>query len=293
LNPRLIYLSISGFGRSGPYRDVAGYDGALQAFGGFMSINGDVDGEPLKAGIAIADFTTGLFASQAILLALHARGVSGVGQQVEVSLLESLLSILHPHSSSYLNAGLVGKPHGNSHPMIAPYDLIPTADRPIYLPSGNDGQWRRLSAIIGHPELADDPRFRTNQDRVSHRRELLDILEAEFQKWPASELCQKLWAAAVPAGPVNSVDEVYADPQVLQREMIQEIAHPTLGAGVVRLPGFPVTLSQTPASLRRHPPLLGEHTDEVLTELGYAQAEIEVLVSTGAAIRRPRTAASA
>ena len=184
LNPRLVYLSISGFGRSGPYANVAGYDGALQAFGGFMSINGEADGAPLKAGIAIADLATGLFASQGILLALHARQTTGVGQQVEASLLESMLAILHPHSSSYLNAGLVGAPHGNSHPMLAPYDLIPTADRPIFLPSGNDGQMRRLAEVIGRPELADDPRFRTNQDRVAHRRELLDILEAEFLKWP-------------------------------------------------------------------------------------------------------------
>jgi crotonobetainyl-CoA:carnitine CoA-transferase CaiB-like acyl-CoA transferase len=240
LNPRLVYLSISGFGRSGPYANVAGYDGALQAFGGFMSINGEANGEPLKAGIAIADLATGLFASQAILLALQARHASGIGQQVEVSLLESILAILHPHSSSYLNAGLVGKPHGNSHPMIAPYDLVPTADRPIFLPTGNDGQMRRLAEVIGQPELADDPRFRTNQDRVVHRRALLEILQTAFRKWPATELCRRLWDAAVPAGPVNSVDEVYADPQVLYRDMLQQLPHPGLASGSVRLAGIPV-----------------------------------------------------
>src|SRR5207245_169071 len=142
-----------GFGRTGPYASVAGYDGAVQAFGGFMSVNGEVGGQPLKAGIAIADLATGLFASQAILLALHARHASGLGQQVEASLLESILAILHPHNSSYLNAGVVGKPVGNSAPMIAPYDLIATADRPIFLPAGNDGQWRRLAEVIGQPEL--------------------------------------------------------------------------------------------------------------------------------------------
>ncbi|MDQ6675212.1 MAG: CoA transferase, partial [Chloroflexota bacterium] len=210
LNPRLIYLSISGFGRTGPYASVAGYDGALQAMGGFMSINGEADGAPLKAGIAVVDLATGLFASQAILLALQARQASGSGQQVEVSLLESLLAILHPHSSTYLNAGLVGKPMGNSHPMLAPYDLIQTADRPIFLPSGNDGQMRHLAEAIGRPELAGDARFRTNQDRVAHRRELLEILAAEFRKWPATALCRRLWDAGVPAGPVNAVAEVYA-----------------------------------------------------------------------------------
>jgi crotonobetainyl-CoA:carnitine CoA-transferase CaiB-like acyl-CoA transferase len=285
LNPRLVYLSISGFGRSGPYAGVAGYDGALQAFGGFMSINGEAGGEPLKAGIAIADLATGLFASQAILLALQARHATGRGQQVEVSLLESVLALLHPHSSSYLNAGLVGKPHGNSHPMIAPYDLIPTADRPVFLPSGNDGQWRRLAEVIGHAELGDDPRFRTNQDRVAHRRELLDVLEAEFRKWPAIELCRRLWDAAVPAGPVNSVDEVYADPQVLHRDMLQTIVHPGLSSGEVRLAGVPVKLSANPASARRHPPRLGEHTTEILAEVGYHAAEIDALLARGVARR--------
>src|SRR5947209_6348266 len=189
-NPRLVYVSISGFGRTGPYAEVAGYDGALQAFGGFMSINGEADGQPLKAGIAVADLATGLFASQAVLLALQARHQTGIGQQVEVSLLESLLALLHPHTSSYLNAGLIGKPHGNSHPMIAPYDLIECADRAVFLPGGNDGQVRRLASVIEREDLVTDPRFRTNQDRIAHRQELLAILRTEFAKWPAMELCR-------------------------------------------------------------------------------------------------------
>jgi formyl-CoA transferase len=283
LNPRLVYAAISGFGRDGPYANVAGYDGALQAFGGFMSINGEAGGQPLKAGIAIADLTTGLFASQAILLALQNRNATGLGQLVEVSLLESLVGLLHPHNTNYLNAGVVGKPHGNSHPMISPYDLLPTADRPIYLPSGNDAQFQRLAKVLGRPELGDDPRFRTNQDRVEHRAEMLAALAEEFRKWPAGELCRKLWDANVPAGPVNSLDEVFRDPQVQHRRLVREIPHPALSAGVFRSVAPPARLHDTPGGVRRYPPRPGEHTVEILQELGYGPAEVQQLLELGAA----------
>ena len=268
LNPRLVYLAISGFGRNGPYANVAGYDGALQAFGGLMSVNGELGGQPLKVGVAAADLATGLFACQGILLALYARHQTGVGQSIEVSLMESVLASLHPHAGNYLNGGVIGTPMGNSHPMLAPYDLIQTADRPIYLPAGNDGQIRRLGEIIGRPHLADDPRFRTNQDRVAHRAELLDILQAAFVARGAAEWCRLLWDAQVPAGPVNTVDEVFADPQVQFREVVAEHPHPGLASGLFRSVAAPVKLAATPPSIRRHPPCLGEHTADILAEIG-------------------------
>jgi crotonobetainyl-CoA:carnitine CoA-transferase CaiB-like acyl-CoA transferase len=282
LNPRLIYASISGFGRDGPYAKVAGYDAAVQALAGFMSINGEAGGQPLKAGTAVVDLATGLYASQAILLALYERFRSGVGQRVEVSLLEAGVSLLHPHSSAFLNAGVVGKPHGNSYPMISPYDLVHTADRPIYLPSGNDGQVQRLFGVIGRPDLVDDSRFRTNQDRITHRAALLAVLNEELAKRPAAEWCRLLWAASVPAGPVNTMPEVFSDPQVQHRQIVVETPHPGLSAGVVKTIKPPAMLHDTPGSVRRPPPRKGEHTREVLLELGYTDAELKRVLDAGA-----------
>lgn len=281
LNPRLVYCAISGYGRSGPNANVAGYDGALQAHAGMMSINGEPGGEPHKVGVAIGDLTTGLFASQAILMALYSRNQSGQGQQVEVSLLESLVALLHPHNTTYLNTGIIGQPHGNSHPMISPYDLVETADRPIYIPSGNDGQIKRLGQVIGRPDLIEDPRFKTNQARVEHRQEFLAILNEILRTRKAEEWCKLFWEAGVPAGPVNNMAEVFADPQVQYREMIQEIDHPIVGK--LRLPGIPVKLEATPGSIRRPPPLLGQDTVAVLAELGYSQTEIAGFLANGIA----------
>ncbi len=268
LNPRLIYASISGFGRDGQYAHVAGYDAVLQAMGGFMSINGEADGSPLKAGVAVVDIATALYANQAILLALYHREQTGQGQLVEATLLDSAVNLLHPHNSSYLNGGVVNKPHGNSYPMISPYDLLHAADRPVYVPGGNDAQVRRLLEALGRADLIDDPRFRTNQDRIRHRTEFLELVGAELRNRPAAEWCRILWAASVPFGPVNSLPEVFADPQVQHRGLVVESPHPGLTSGVVRTIKPGAMLYETPADVRRPPPLLGEHTGEVTAELG-------------------------
>jgi crotonobetainyl-CoA:carnitine CoA-transferase CaiB-like acyl-CoA transferase len=206
-----------------------------------------------------------------------------VGQRVEVSLMESMLSLLHPHTSSYLNADVVPGLQGNSAAMISPYDLLQASDRPIYLPGGNDGQVQRLLRIVGRPELIDDPRFRTNPDRVRHRAELLEILQAELCKRPAAEWCRVLWDAGVPVGPVNTIDEVFSDPQVIARQVVVETPHAGLSSGVVRTIKSPAILHDTPAEVRRPPPMLGQHTREVLAELGYSSASLQGLLDKGAA----------
>jgi formyl-CoA transferase len=284
LNPRLIYCGISGFGRDGPYAQVPGYDAVVQAMAGFMSLNGEADSPPLKAGIPIADLITGIFASQAVLLALARRHTTGSGQQVSVSLLESLLSVLHPQIGATLNAGVTPGRVGNSHPSISPYDVLPTADRPIYLTVGNNGQFRRLVEALDRPDLADDARFGSNADRVRHRSALLEELGHAFARKPAAEWCRQLWEAGVPAGPVNTLPEALADPQVQYRQVVQEIACGRIPAGVFRSVVPPAHLEESPGSVRRAPPGFGEHTVEVLVELGYTHNDIADVLRSGAAM---------
>lgn len=283
LQPRLIHIGISGFGRHGPYANVAGYDAAVLAMGGLMSVTGEPDGDPIKVGIALADIAAANFAFQALLLALLERDRNGRGQSVEISLLESVLAILHPYASAFLNAGAVGVRSGNRHPVIAPYELVPTADRPIYLACGNDAQVRRLSVLIGRGELADDPRFRTNRDRVHNRAALLAIIGEEFRKRSAAEWQRALWEADIPGGPVNSVDEVFADPQVQHLRVVMESHHPGLSSQVFRSVRSPLQLANTPTEMRRHPPRLGEHTREILSQAGYSETQVDEMIAQGVA----------
>jgi len=262
LNPRLIYASLSGFGADGPMKDWPGYDLVIQAWGGFMSITGLADGEPTKVGVAIIDIVAGLMMGKAIVAALFARERTGVGQKIDTSLLEAEVSCLIPYGSDYLASGKVPGRWGNSHPNIVPYQSFKTQDGYLVVGAASEGNWRRLCQAIAMAELADDPRFAKNAQRVEHRAELIRILTTVFLKRGTAAWIELLTGAGIPCAPVNTIDQVFSAPQVLHREMLIEVEHPT--AGSVRMAGLPVKFSGTPASVRLAPPLLGQHNQEVL-----------------------------
>jgi crotonobetainyl-CoA:carnitine CoA-transferase CaiB-like acyl-CoA transferase len=265
-NPRLITLTISGMGATGPDSDQPGYDFIVQAMGGLMSITGPAAGPPSKVGVAVVDLTTGMMAANAILAALYARERTGTGQHIETSLLETQVAWLANVASAYLITGEDPVRHGNAHPTIVPYQTFRASDTEFALGVGNDAQWRRLCDAIGRPELADEERFSTNPARIRHRIELASILDELFAAAPASYWVGRIREAGIPAGPVRTVPEVLEDPQVHAREMVVSIEHPRIGE--LRLVGIPFKFSMTPASIRRPPPLLGEHTEEVEAEYG-------------------------
>ena len=281
VNPRLVHCSITGYGPDGPYSSRPGYDFIAQGMGGIMSVTGEPDGQPMKVGVAIADLTTGMFACSSILAALRHRDRTGQGQHLDVSLLESVVAWLINVGSAYLLAGVELPRYGNAHPNIVPYRLFKARDKWFIVATGNDRQYYALCEVIGRPDLAEDTRFRFNPDRVANREALEAILADVFATRDAEDWTQALLAAGVPSGPVNSVADVFADPQVLARQMLIELRHPTLGT--LKQAGFPYNFSATPAEPRRHPPLLGEHTDEVLRDLlGLGPEQIAHLRGEGA-----------
>jgi crotonobetainyl-CoA:carnitine CoA-transferase CaiB-like acyl-CoA transferase len=263
-NPRLITLTISGMGASGPDAALPGYDFILQAMGGLMSITGPTEGPPSKVGVAVVDLTTGMMAANALLAALYARERTGAGQHVDTSLLETQVAWLANVASAYLVTGAAPERHGNAHPTIVPYQSFRASDADFALGVGNDAQWQRLCTAIGRPELADDARFRTNPDRIRHRDALIALLEEHFATAPAAAWVERIRAAEVPVGPVRTIPELFEDPQVHAREMVVSVEHPSIGE--LKLVGIPFKFSATPASIRRPPPLLGEHTAEVAWE---------------------------
>ncbi len=267
INPRLIYCSITGFGQSGPYASRPGYDFLIQAMGGLMSITGVPDDEagagPQKVGVALTDILTGLYATIGILAALQERNRSGLGQHIDTALLDVQVATLANQASNYLVGGVVPRRMGNAHPSIVPYQTFPTADSDMILAVGNDGQFARFCAVAGRPEWAQDERFATNPQRVRHRAELIPLLRQTTVMRTTAEWVSALEQADVPCGPVNRLDQVFADPQVQARGIQVDLQHPL---GTVSTVASPVRLSATPVQYRMAPPLLGQHTEEVLRD---------------------------
>jgi crotonobetainyl-CoA:carnitine CoA-transferase CaiB-like acyl-CoA transferase len=266
INPKLVYCSITGFGQTGPYANLAGYDYIVQGMSGFMSITGEPDGQPMKAGVAIADIFTGIYAVSAIEAALIHALKTGEGQLVDMALLDVQSAVLANQNMNYLISGAAPQRLGNAHPNISPYEVVPAADGYLILAIGNDGQFRRLCTILG---IAEDERFAINKSRVDHRDDVRRTVIAETQKWQKADLLRACEQNAVPAGAINTIEEMFADPQIQARGLRIDLPD---AAGTV-IPGVrtPVVLSQTPLRYERPSPRLGEHQEEVLAEL----AELE------------------
>ncbi len=278
--PRLVYCSISGYGQTGPRAAEAGYDAVIQAEGGLMSVTGDADGPAYRLGVAITDIVSGLFAAQGVLAALFVRERTGRGQRVDIGMLDATAALLTYQGGIHFATGETPPRLGNRHPTIAPYETFATLDGEIVIAVGNDHIWRRFCSAAGLNELTDDPRFATNRNRIAHYDELRSLLARTLATATRSEWITRLTAAAVPCGSVRTVAEALGDPHLAAREMIRSLAHSTLGP--IRVIGSPVKLSDTPADVRTAPPVLGEHTNTVLAELGYEDAAIADLRANGA-----------
>ena len=284
INPRLIYCSITGFGQDGPYAARAGYDFLIQGLGGIMSITGHADGQPgagpMKTGVALTDILTGLYAGNAMLAALAYREVSGLGQHIDLALLDVQVACLGNQAMNYLSTGVPPQRMGNAHPNIVPYQDFPTADGDMILAIGNDSQFARFCAVAGHAEWAADARFAGNLARVRHRDVLIPLIRQATVTKTTAAWIGTLEGAGVPCGPINNLAQVFDDPQVRARGLKIDMSHPL--AGSVPQVASPIRLSATPVEYRRPPPLLGEHTHEVLSELlGLDEAQIESLASLG------------
>ena len=284
VNPQLIYCSITGFGQTGPYAKRAGYDFMIQGLGGLMSLTGRPEGEegagPVKVGVALTDILTGLYATVAILAALAHRQHDGGGQHIDMALLDVQVACLANQAMNYLTTGVSPKRLGNAHPNIVPYQDFPTADGDFILTVGNDSQFRKFAEVAGQPGWADDPRFVSNKQRVANRAVLVPLIRQATVFKTTAQWVEQLEAVGVPCGPINELAQVFADPQVQARGLAFELPH--VLAGLVPQVGSPIRLSETPVEYRRAPPLLGEHTQEVLARvLGVTTVDLELLRQSG------------
>ena len=283
-NPGLIYCSVTGFGQDGPYAPRPGYDFIFQGMGGLMSITGERDGQPgagpQKVGIAITDVLTGMYASVAICAALTHRERTGKGQYIDAALLDTIVAFNANQIVSFFCSGRLPERYGNAHPQVVPYEVFPTADGHIILAVGNDGQFKRFCEVAGCAELAEEARFKSNSQRIIHRAELIPLIAEIMRTRSKQEWIEVLEAATVPCGPINNMKEVFEDPQVLHRKLRVDIPHP-LG-GVAPVVASPMRLSETPVEYRIAPPLLGQHTEEVLKGLlGRSKAQVDALKGAG------------
>jgi crotonobetainyl-CoA:carnitine CoA-transferase CaiB-like acyl-CoA transferase len=279
-NPRLIYASISGFGQTGPSASEPGYDAIAQALGGLMSVTGEADGEPVRVGNSAADLGAAMWAAIGILAALHARHTTGRGEWIDISLLDGQIASLTYLAGGYFASGEVPRRYGSAHPSIVPYQALRTGDGLLMVAVGNDALWQRFARLVGLTELVDDPRFLTNPQRVANRAELIRLIETALSARGSAAWAEQLSRAGIPAGAINSIDVALVHPQVQSRNMVLTTEHPT--AGTLRMTGSPIKLAEYTATVRRPPPTLGEHTDEVLSELGYSAAEITAMRGDGA-----------
>jgi len=280
VNPRAILCHISGFGQDGPGRAWPAYDLIVQGMGGIMSLTGEPGSDPVMVGVPQADMVAGMFAAFAIAAALHARERTGEGQVIDATMIGGQVALLSRQAARYFADGTVPRPEGNVHASIVPYQTFRASDGHVNVGVANNALFERFCRALDLEELLEDERFTDNPKRVAHRKEIVPIIERRIRTLTKAEVVRRLREANVPVGPINALDEVFADPVVRHLGLIAEVDHPT--AGRVRAPGIPVRLSGTPPSVRRHPPELGEHTDEVLHELGYTTEEIAALRRDGA-----------
>jgi crotonobetainyl-CoA:carnitine CoA-transferase CaiB-like acyl-CoA transferase len=275
INPEIIYCSISGFGQTGPYSKRPGFDQVIQGYGGIMGLTGEKGGGPIKVGIAVTDIATGMFAATGILTALFHRERTGQGQHVDASMLDGQVSWLTYQAGRYLASGNVPERIGSAHPLIVPYQDFEASDGFINIAAGNDNLWKKFCAVTDLNDIADDPKFATNPKRVENRDEVVAIVSKKIKTKTMQEWLDILNDAGVPCGPIYTVDQIFKDPQVLAREMLVEIDHPKCGK--IQVTGSPIKLSETPAEITTHPPMLGEHNSSILQEFGFSEEDITKL----------------